>query len=338
MEIIMKRTLFLSLITGLTALAATVAQADFFAYQKWVHPRTGNKVHLFFDVHNSSRQQQQKDFVNTVKQCGRDAVVLVEDNSCTMPDLSKDLTSKLMSITPLAGLYRLCKQVDINVVNIDERYYMDINGDVTSQYGKFEEKVFAYAKANDLYYDGAKKIFASLKQDLGSGDCHTPETDGEQRAMKEIGSMLLVDINILALIRAHWQKKDIFVVAGALHAANTAHMLFLCGYRPQETIIASELQLALKRRDENGLILNSFLEYLFDFKASSVEIYKTLLTIENKIAGHLSEYSINIREIFEAQLKSNDAEHKSVVAAAAAACAVPAQAVPAQALQPRSRL
>jgi hypothetical protein len=333
MEIIMKRTLFLSLITGLTALAATVAQADFFAYQKWVHPVTGNKVHLFFDQHVVLDKinvdviaRQQVDFVATAKSCGQDTLVLVEDIIAMYGDNPEEAAKgalKKLSIemfSPLVLLFFACKEAGVDVINVEGRLDMP----------SLEQKVLRCNNSvltSEMRCNIAQKIMAQI----GVGWSVAEKADFESDKAESI----CVDNYIVSLIRNHSHKKNIFVAAGASHLLSVACFLSLLGYLPEKLSISRELQQMTKTAV--GAKLNSFLETLSDVRKPLVEAQIALCLKYLSLDGErwrLSQHPINISEIFEAQLKSNDAEHKS----AAAACAVPAQAVPAQAVQPRSRL
>src|SRR5437667_368600 len=99
-----KKLLLLSLL-----IFTPVLNAYFFAYQKWVNPKTGQVLEEYYDVHEDnpehSDSKQQEDFVTDAKKYDDDGPILEEFYTSIRMGSYKDIYAAIVSANPFGALF-----------------------------------------------------------------------------------------------------------------------------------------------------------------------------------------------------------------------------------------
>lgn len=306
----MKKYIFLKLIILPTLLISSVAGADFYAYQKWVHPKTGQEIHEFFDQHNTIdpkiTDQQQKDFIWAVKQPGkRPKMALLEDARSQFVDYEKaqkmdkeskklpDFEVTISRPSPLKFLHSMCLKQGISSRLCDARQKSEL-------YRPLEDVLRAMIRD----YDDGPMLNQFYKNVLAFSDMSRTESH-------------VLEARTLHTIYNH-TNKDFFIAMGSYHIAQINNQLMRLGFISQEPVFNKELSQLIRPRNFQQ---TSRYKALDDFD-ESITIHRAVARIiagkchiwtwiteivRNTNIGYIEpsmclkeeyHYPINIREIF----------------------------------------
>ncbi len=277
-------------------------KADFFVYQEWTNPRTGQVLKEYYDVHRSYdfevMLQQQEDFMAQAQSYGDKGLCLIED----MPSraLNKDISEHSFNAffreyiydsnhywhlpieaapeyTSLMYLYTRCKIKDIPAINVECRSFEGHDAD------EFKENELAF------YDDGP--VLNEYYKLLSS-----PDDPGTER--------LCVDAKVLHILHTNPDKKFFNFAAGSLHITGVNIMLKKLGWIPTVPLC-----------HVNVLTLRS---YLFDpyanisesstieqIKSALVKLWNDAFTGDKGRFNFLAQYPIDISAAIKASQSSS---------------------------------
>ncbi|HZW60979.1 MAG TPA: hypothetical protein VFF04_02025 [Candidatus Babeliales bacterium] len=305
----MKKLLLLSLIIFAPAL-----NAYFFAYQKWVNPKTGQVLEEYYDYHETNPEnsdaQQRQDFIEDAKRYGKDLLVILEDPyDIIRAHINLAEHGIVLRPSPLEGLWKLCDQSNLDVLNVDCRNFSDLNPNAAEHHilHNILKQVVSYddGPVLDEYYDeiheASKADWADLQTFYKD---NTPLSD-EKRSewdllwknyVAQLGFALTDAQALHAVYKTH--KKRIKLAAGGKHLRNINYYLYQLGWRPELPVINGKLKQQIKSDDRTKLFINS----IFGFLSSVYEADSQLKVLDE--SGFVPKlFPINLRAIHEQPAK-----------------------------------